>query len=205
MQTARILFPLPLPEPFDYAIPDRMAIEPGAYVRAPLGKHERTGVVWDVVESDPDRELKSIASVFPTPPMGLAMRRFIAFCARYNVAGPGQVLGMALRSRGGLSASPTQTVYELTGHRTNRMPPAREKVLAAAQSVGPASAADLARAAEVSSSVIKGLAEAGSLRAQVLPTDLPFAVPDPSRSGPSLTAEQARAGQDLRDAVKAGG
>lgn len=205
MQTARILFPLPLPEPFDYAIPEGLAVEIGSYVRAPLGKHERTGVVWDLVESDPERELKAIASVFPTPPMPDAMRRFIGFCARYNVAGPGQVLGMALRARGGLSASPAQTVYAQTGHRTNRMTPAREKVLDAAQRIGSASAADLAREAGVSSSVIKGLAEAGSLKAEIRPTDLPYPSPTPSRSGPELTAEQAEAGQTLRDAVKAGG
>ena len=105
MPTARILFPLPLPEPFDYLVPDGMQVEPGSYVRAPLGKYERTGVVWDVIETDPERELKSIAEVFPTPPMPEAMRRFISFCARYNVAGPGQVLRMALRARGALFAT----------------------------------------------------------------------------------------------------
>lgn len=205
MLTARILFPLPLPEPFDYRIPDGMTVEPGSYVRAPLGKFARTGVVWDVTESDPERKLKDIEAVFPTPPMSESMRRFIEFCARYNVAGPGQVLGMALRSRGGLSPSPTQTVYAATVHRTNRMTPAREKVLDAAKTLGPASAADLAREAGVSSSVIKGLAEAGSLTPEVLPTDLPYPAPNPTLAGPDLTAEQASAGEALREAVKQGG
>ncbi|NQY38645.1 MAG: primosomal protein N' [Henriciella sp.] len=205
MPVARILFPMPLPEPFDYLIPDGMTVEPGSYVRAPLGKYERTGVVWDIVEADPERELKLVADVFPTPPMPESMRRFIAFCAKYNVAGPGQVLAMALRSRGGLSPSPTQTVYALTGHRTNRMTAAREKVLDAAAEVGKASASGLAKEAGVSSSVIKGLVETGSLQAEIIETDLPFAAPDPERAGPTLTSEQAQAGQRLRDAVKAGG
>jgi len=205
MLTARILFPLPLPEPFDYRIPDGMTVKAGSYVRAPLGKFARIGVVWEVTESDPERKLKDIEAVFPTPPMPKSMRRFVEFCARYNVAGPGQVLGMALRSRGGLSPSPTQTVYAATGHRTNRMTLAREKVLDAAKTLGPASAADLAREAGVSSSVIKGLAEAGSLTPEILPTDLPYSVPDPSLAGPDLTPEQARAGQALREAVKQGG
>ena len=205
MLTARIRFPLPLPEPFDYAIPDGLTVEPGSYVRAPLGKYARTGVVWEVLESDPERILKEIEAVFPTPPMPAAMRKFISFCARYTVSGPGQVLSMALRSRGGLSPSPTQTVYALTGHRTNRMTAAREKVLAAAEQLGPASAADLAREAGVSASVIKGLAETGSLAANALPTDLPYPSPDPSRTGPDLTVEQASAGQALRNAVKQGG
>lgn len=205
MPTARILFPLPLPEPFDYLIPEGMTVEPGSYVRAPLGKYERTGVVWDVVETDPERTLKPIESVYPTPPMPALMRRFIEFCARYNVAGPGQVLGMALRSKGGLSHSPSQTVYAPTGHRTNRMTPARQKVLDAAIDTEPASATDLARAAGVSASVVKGLAEAGSLAAETRATDLPYPAPDPHRSGPDLTAEQSEAGETLRAAIRKGG
>ncbi|MHA7898286.1 MAG: primosomal protein N' [Henriciella sp.] len=205
MPTARILFPLPLPEPFDYLIPDGLKVEPGSYVRAPLGKYERTGVVWEIVETDPTRELKAIDSVFPTPAMPASMRRFIEFCARYNVAGPGQVLGMALRARGGLSPSPTQTVYAATGHRTNRMTSAREKVLQAALDAGPASAAELARLAGVSASVVKGLSEAGSLSAKTLATDLPFPNPDPNRAGPDLTEEQAAAAADLRAAARNGG
>ena len=205
MPVARILFPLPLPEPFDYDIPVGLTVEEGSYVRAPLGTHERLGVVWEVTEKGQDRDLKALSEVLPTPPMPAAMRRFISFCAKYNVAGPGQVLGMALRARGGLSPSPTQTVYALTGHRTNRMTPAREKVLTAAQQVGPASAADLARAAGVSSSVIKGLAETGSLAAETRATDQPYPAPDPNRDGHDLTAEQAAAGETLKAAVRAGG
>ncbi|MEL7109615.1 MAG: primosomal protein N' [Pseudomonadota bacterium] len=203
MLTARILFPLPLPEPFDYLIPEGMEVVTGSYVRAPLGKFARTGVVWDVVEADPERELKAIESVFPTPPMPKAMRQFIEFCARYNVAGPGQVLGMALRSRGGLLPSPVQTVFSSTGHRTNRMTAAREKVLDATARIGPASAADLAREAGVSSSVIKGLAATGSLVAEEIPTDQPFSIPSPDGAGPELTLEQAQAGETLREAVRA--
>ncbi|MEM1353225.1 MAG: primosomal protein N', partial [Pseudomonadota bacterium] len=133
------------------------------------------------------------------------MRQFIVFCARYNVAGPGQVLGMALRSRGGLSPSPTQIVYKQTEHRTNRMTPAREKVLEAAAEIGAASASVLASAAGVSSSVVKGLANAGSLRAEHQATDPPFPAPNPLRQGLDLTKEQEIAGRDLRQAVKKGG
>lgn len=205
MAIARILFPMPLPEPFDYAVPEGLDVAIGSYVRAPLGKHERTGVVWEIIDDDPERELKAVARVFPTPPMPKAMRQFIVFCARYNVAGAGQVLAMALRSRGGLSASPTQTVYGLTGHRTNRMTPAREKVLDAARDLGAASAAELAKAAGVSSSVIKGLVEAGSLSAEKVATDLPYPVPNPNLSGHELTSEQAEAGERLRLAMRTGG
>lgn len=205
MPVASILFPMPLPEPFDYLIPEGMDVELGSYVRAPLGKYERTGVVWKLDSNLPKRDLKQLESCFNVPPMPQSMRDFITFCARYNVAGPGQVLAMALRSRGGLSPSPTQTVYELTGHRTNRMTAAREKVLAAAAEFGPGSAAELSRTAGVSSSVVKGLVEVGSLSADTRATDLPYPAPDPHRSGPDLTTEQAAAAATLRQAVKQGG
>ncbi|MEL7452291.1 MAG: hypothetical protein AAGJ50_02830, partial [Pseudomonadota bacterium] len=49
MAIARILFPIALPEPFDYSVPDGLTVVPGSYVLAPLGKTERRAVVWDVV------------------------------------------------------------------------------------------------------------------------------------------------------------
>ncbi|GAB5458144.1 MAG: primosomal protein N' [Henriciella sp.] len=205
MPVARILFPLPLPEPFDYLIPDGLNLVAGNYVQAPLGPNQRTGVVWEIVPDQPDRKLKSLTEVYDVPPMSEAMRAFIGFCARYNVTGPGKVLAMALRSRGALLPSPVQTAYELTGHRTNRMTPAREKVLDAARELGPAGATDLARAAGVSASVVKGLVEAGSLAARTQPTDLPYAAPDPYRKGADLTLEQGEAGEQLRAAVRLGG
>ncbi|MEM9053928.1 MAG: primosomal protein N' [Pseudomonadota bacterium] len=205
MRVASILFPLPLPEPFDHVVPEGMDVAIGSYVRAPLGKHERTGVVWQITDGNPGRELKSISDVYHTPPMPEAMRRFVTFCARYNVAGSGQVLGMALRARGGLSPSPVQTVYTPTDVEPERMTAAREKVLAAAQDLGPESASALAQAAGVSASVVKGLADAGCFHAEQVPTDLPYPPPDPQRTGQTLTAEQDAAGQRLRQAVQAGG
>ncbi len=205
MPYARILFPLPLPEPFDYAIPDGLKVEPGSYVRAPLGKVERTGVVWAVTDEDTDRDLKPIVDVFDMAPMTAAMRKFVDFCARYTVAGPGQILGMALRSRAGLRPSPVTTVYIPTGHRTNRMTPAREKILDAAREIGPASAAELARAAGVSSSVVKGLVETGSFTVEERLSDPPFESPDGARTGFELTSEQAAGGEALRRAVRQDG
>ena len=207
MKFARILFPLPLPEPFDYAIPGGLAVEPGSYVRAPLGKTERTGVVWEVKDraSGDTRELKPVLDVFPVPPMTGAMRSFVSFAARYNVAHPGHVLAMVLRARGGLTPSPTQTLYVPTGHRSNRMTDARIKVLDAACETGPANAAELARQAGVSPGVVKGLVDAGSLEAREVVTDQPYDQPVNFGRGAHLTDEQRAAGETLRAAIAKGG
>ena len=204
MAIARILFPLPLPEPFDYAVPDGMDVVAGSYVRAPLGKTMRTGMVWEMAETDPadDRDLKSIDSVYPTPPMTSAMRAFVDFAARYTVASPGAVLAMSLRSRGGLSPPPTETVYALTGTPPDRLTPAREKLIIAAEAHGPASAAALADTAGVSASVVKGMVKAGAMQARDIELDPPFPAPDPSKSGKSLTDEQSHAAAQLTAAMQ---
>lgn len=206
MPVARILFPLPLPEPFDYAVPPGLDVQAGSYVSAPLGKHERLGVVLELLpdSAGEGRTLKEVAAVYPTPPMSSAMRDFILWAARYTVSHPGHVLGMALRSRGGLSPSPTETVYEATDAAPARITAARTKLLEAARRLGPQSASVLSEAAGVSAGVVKGLADSGALRARSVATDLPFDPPDPDRKGAVLTAEQAEAADALKQSVAAG-
>ncbi|MEQ3629656.1 MAG: primosomal protein N' [Hyphomonas sp.] len=203
MPVARILFPLPLPEPFDYAVPEGLDVREGSYVAAPLGKYERLGVVLELLpdSAGDGRKLKEVSEVYPTPPMTTAMRDFIHWAARYTVSHPGHVLGMALRSRGGLTPSPTETVYALTGEAAPRVTEARTKLIEAAKQLGPQSASTLAEAAGVSSGVVKGLATAGVLRAESMPTDLPFDTPYPDLPGATLTDEQAEAAEALTQAV----
>ena len=123
MPVARILFPLPLPEPFDYAVPDDLHVEEGSYVAAPLGKYERLGIVVEVLgdEAGEGRTLKMVSEVYPAPPMTKPMRDFLNFAARYTVSHPGHLLSMALRARAGLLPSPTETVFEATGDEPARM------------------------------------------------------------------------------------
>ena len=152
MPVARILFPIALPEPFDYAVPEGMTVRAGSYVLAPLGKTTRTAVVWEVVgdEVGEGRTLKAVEHVYDVPPMSEAMRRFIAFTARYTVAAPGAVLAMALRAKGGLHPSPRETIYHLTGNDPVRMTDARIKAMEAARALCPAGASAIAGAAGVS-------------------------------------------------------
>ncbi|MEL6386159.1 MAG: primosomal protein N', partial [Pseudomonadota bacterium] len=207
MAIARILFPLPLPEPFDYQVPDGIDVVAGNYVRAPLGKLERTGVVWEVADDPHGRgdNLKPVLEVYPAPPMGADMRRFIEFSARYTVTPPGHMLAMALRSRGGLVASPTERVYRPTGHAPTKLTPARERVLAVVSDMGEGLGAEIAAAAQVSAGVVKGLVEAGALAPVDRPVDLPFPMPQDLPRALDLTGEQRLAADDLCAAVKTRG
>ncbi|XBQ17429.1 MAG: primosomal protein N' [Oceanicaulis sp.] len=201
---ASVLFPMPLPEPFDYEIPDGAVLAPGDHVLAPLGKRSVPGVVWSVGEHDGARALKPVDQVICGPPLSDGVRDFIDWTARYLVEPPGVILRAVLRSPAALKPSPVETVYRPTGEKIARLTPARRAVLDAAED-GPASAAELARRAGVSSSVVKGLAEAGALEAEDLPVDPPFDAPDPYREGLALSDIQARAAATLRRLVAAGG
>ena len=207
MPVARILFPIALPEPFDYAVPEGMSLVAGSYVMAPLGKNLRNAVVWEIVgdEVAEGRTLKSVEHVFETPPMSAPMRKFIDFTAKYTVAAPGAVLAMALRARGGLQPSPRETVYNLTGKTPDRMTEARLRVLDAAKALCPASASALAAEAGTSSAVVTGLAKTGALEAKRVDIDAPFALPSGKGQAKTLTTEQSAAATELKDRIDAGG
>ena len=50
-----VLFPLPLPEPFDYRAVMALGLEPGMHVIAPIGPRLVRGVVWSVTRQQPRR------------------------------------------------------------------------------------------------------------------------------------------------------
>lgn len=207
MPIARILFTLPLPEPFDYTVPEGMALEPGSCVAAPVGPYDRLGMVVEVLPDQPgsNRKLKAVTAVYDVPPITAAMREFMAWTSRYTVSHPGTILSMALRARDALLPSPFETLYRATGAVPPRMTPARQKVLQVAAELGPSASAGLAAAAGVTSSVVKGLLEAGALETFEVETDLPFPAPDPDLPGAVLTAEQASAAAALQEGVRTGG
>ncbi len=201
---ASVLFPMPLPEPFDYEIPDGVEVRPGDHVLAPLGKRVAPGVVWAVGEHDGSRALKALDGVRGGPPLQKSVRDFIDWTARYLVEPPGVILRAVLRSPAALKPSPTETVYHATGVTLARLTPARRAVLQAAED-GPAGAAELARRAGVTASVVKGLAQVGALCAEDVEVDPPFDTPDPNLEGIALNRDQEQAAAILRRLVAAGG
>jgi primosomal protein N' (replication factor Y) len=196
-----VLLPQPLPEPFDYELPEGMTAPPGSFVVVPLGPREMIGVVWAERDVPSNRKLKSvIEAIAPAPPLPLAMRAFIERAAKYVCAPAGNLLAMAMRSREALEAPPVETLVVATGETPERMTPARQKVLAEAGA--PLAQAELARAAGVSSGVVKGLIDSGALAHVERTLDPPFDVPDPDRPARDLTEEQRIAAEVLRGQVR---
>lgn len=207
-RNASVLFPVGVPEAFDYAVPqdlpgaDRLAV--GDFVYAPLGKQMKLGVVWAIKDDNRERELKDIAEIKRCAPLPAAMIKFVDWTAKYNCTAQGLVLRMVIRSYKALDPSPIVTKYQPSGARPAKMSAAREAVLAL-EGLWPARAADIAKAAGVSAGIVSGLAKAGGLSAISEPLDAPFTAPDPDHASTVvLTPTQVAAGEELASLVRRG-
>ncbi|MBI1251377.1 MAG: primosomal protein N' [Alphaproteobacteria bacterium] len=200
---ARVLFPLPLPEPFDYRVPEGMTVAPGDHVIAPIGPRLVRGVVWSVEPSASAANLRTLDEKLPGAPLPDVSRRFIEWAAKYAAAPPGHFLRMVVRSEEALREPPSITVYAPTGAAFGKITQARAQVLSQAANA-PATAADLARAAGVSTGVVKGLIDAGALAPMRIDADSPYSVPDLTRPGRTLSQQQGQAAAELIALVETG-
>ena len=194
---------MPLPEAFDYAEPDGMALQLGDQVAAPLGPRLLRGVVVGLREgAGGNRPLKPIDHRLDDPPLPPGTLEFVQWAARYSVDAPGQPLAIALRGARAPKARPARILMP-TGTAPARLTPARTKVMN--EAAAGLSAADLARAAGVSAGVVKGLVDEGVLEAHLTEAEARFDPPDPSRPGPTLNENQAAAAGILGEMAVAGG
>ncbi len=198
-----VLLPYPFPGPFDYRVPSGMHVAPGDVVMVPLNRRTEVGVVWDGEPEGTvgDNRLRPISGLLDVPAMRPDLRQLVDWIAAYTLAPPGDVLVMALRINAAQPDPPPVGWRRADPLPEARLTPTRTRVLAALGDnslPGPA----LARAAEVSSTVIRGMADAGLLVPVALPTAAPFACPDPDHPGPGLSTDQADAAADLRAAVR---
>jgi len=199
---ASVLLPMPLPEAFDYAEPEGMNLEVGDQVAAPLGPRLLRGVVTGLREgAGGNRPLKPVDARLDDPPLPPTSLEFIQWAARYSVDAPGQPLAIALRGARAPRPKPVKLV-EPTGRLPARPTPAREKVMAAAAQAR-LSPADLARAAGVGASVVKGLVDEGVLAVRLVEATAAFDAPDLARPRPPLNPSQAAAADVLREQVRA--
>jgi primosomal protein N' (replication factor Y) len=193
---AAVLFPLPLPEPFDYRVPEGLEVAPGDHVIAPIGARRVRGCVWAVSETPSADNLKPLAEKLPGPPLPEETRRFVDWAAKFVVASPGKILAMVVRSEEALRDPPFTWVYAPSGTAAGKITEARARVLSEAAKE-PGTPAELARRAEVSSGVVKGLIETDALVGHRRLDDPPYPEPDLRREGRALSATQQAAAEAL--------
>ena len=200
----QVLLPLPLPEAFDYAEPEGMELQPGELVAVPLGPRLVSGVVLSLRDGEGhNRPLKPVAGRHDEPPLPGPTLEFLEWAARYAVDSPGQPLAITLRGARAPKPKPERLI-EATGSEPARMTPARRRALDAAAG-GTLSPPALAKAAEVSSGVIKGLIDEGALRIVLRATPAAFDEPDPLGASPAMNDSQSAAAAVIRAMLAEGG
>ncbi|MFN3938530.1 MAG: primosomal protein N' [Gemmobacter sp.] len=195
------------PALLDYRAPEG-GCRTGDFVRVPLGPRKVPGVVWGPGAGDvPSDKLRVVDAVLDVPPMTEAMRSFLERAADYTLTPLPAMLRLATRVPDLGQPPPVMRLVRATGHRPDRMTPARRRVLDTLAAYGGAAMApaDLAAEAGVSSGVLSGLVGAGALIEALVPRDAPLPRLDPCRPGPELSAAQEGVARRLRADAAAGG
>ncbi|MEO0358887.1 MAG: primosomal protein N', partial [Pseudomonadota bacterium] len=162
------------------------------------------GVVWGKGAGDFDyAKVRSIIRVLDVAPMDVAMREFIGRASDYTLTPLPAMLRLATRAPGLGDPPSMRHVYRLGDARPARMTDARTRVIAALEEYGGLAFTlkELAEAADVTPSVVKGLVKAGAVLEQATPRDLPFAHLDPNLPSKDLSSDQAQAVGVLKDAA----
>ncbi len=206
-EAVAVVIPAMPERPLDYLAPEG-GVDPGAFVRVPLGPREVTGVVWGRAAGEvPPARLRPVLRVLDVPPLGAGLRRFLERAADYTLTPLPQMLRLATRVPGLGDPLAPQWMYERGPAEPGRMTRARRRVLEvlAAHGGAPLTIGELAAEAGVSHSVITGLVREGAVLRRDIPRDRPFARLDPGRPGPRLSPDQARAARAIRGGIAAGG
>ena len=205
MKVASVLIPLPVPEAFDYAVPEELMVARGDQVAVPLGPRLIRGVVAEVFETTgSNRRLKAIDQVLADPRLPERTLDFVEWAARWTLSPPGEMAATALKGLRAPRPRPERRVKRVEG-RSPARPTATWTAVLEALGQKSMAAADLARAAGVSAGVVKGLVDEGVLTVIEIEAVAAFDAPDPDHAPASLNPDQAASATAIADAVAAGG
>jgi primosomal protein N' (replication factor Y) len=204
-----VLVPVALDRAYSYRVPEALELGPGDIVCVPLGaRGETMAVVW-AENPKPDirldNRLKDVEEKLDMPPLKPELRSFVDWVANYTVASRGMVLRMCLRMGEHLGDERERVGIRLAGAAPQRITRARQRVLDLLADGMLRSKGEAAREAGVSSGVIDGLVDEGTLAAVVLPPEPVAAKPDPDFMQPEFTADQSAAAVALKQTVAKGG
>ena len=149
----------------------------------PLGPREVVAVVW-AENANPDprlhNRLKDVGEKLDVPPLKPELRALVDWVANYTLSARGMVLRMALRMGENLGPERMRLGVRLVGEAPRRMTPARRRLIEVLSDGLLHGKSDAAREAGVSSGVIDGLVDEGTLAVEAMPPPLAPPAPDPS-------------------------
>src|SRR3954447_18976088 len=178
-----VLVPVALNQAYSYRVPRGMELEPGDVVCVPLGPREVVAVVW-AKNDNPDprlhNRLKDVGEKLDVPPLKAELRALVDWVARYTLSARGMVLRMTLRMGEHLGPERTRTGVRLAGPPPPPPTPARRRLIEVLSDGLLHGKSDAAKQAGVSTGVVDGLVDEGTLAAEALPPAPPPPAPDPS-------------------------
>jgi len=205
-QLVGVLTTQPLDRLLDYKAPEG-GCWLGAFVEVPLGPRKVLGVVWGAGQGNFDlSKIRSVNRVLEAAPMREEMRNFLGRVADYTLTPMPAMLRLATRAPGLGDAPSMRKVYRLGDAAPERLTEARARVLEVLRDYGGWSftLGELAEAAGVGTSVVKGLVTQGAVREEDTPRDTPYPALDPDLAGKSLADDQAASAEILREGVRSG-
>ncbi|MDA8578217.1 primosomal protein N' [Rhodobacteraceae bacterium] len=202
-ETVCVLTSQPIDRLLDYRAPAG-GCRLRAFVEVPLGPRKVLGVIWGASIGDFDRtKLRAVNRVLDLPPMQEELQEFLIRAADYTLTPLSAMLQLATRVQGLSDRQKTEKIYRLAAAGPVKRTAARLRVCEALKTFGGAglSLSELAEAAVVSPSVVKGLVSAGAVLEDEIPRDRPFAQLNPGFGAKALNEDQDKAVQQLRAAL----
>jgi primosomal protein N' (replication factor Y) len=190
-----VLTSQPLDRVLDYKAPKGGCWQ-GAFVEVPLGPRKVLGVVWGKGAGDFDyAKTRSVIWVLDVAPMQQSMQEFLRRVSDYTLTPMSKMLRLATRAPGLGDPTSMRHVYRMGEAEITRMTDTRQRVLAVLEEFAGLSFTlkELAEAAGVTTSVVKGLVKLGAVAEHATPQDMPFLPLDPSLPGKALSEDQAAA------------
>jgi primosomal protein N' (replication factor Y) len=202
-----VLVPVALNQTYSYRVPRGMELAPGDLIGVPLGPREVLGVVW-ANNANPDprlhNRLKDVSERLDLPALKQELRALVDWVANYTLSARGMVLRMCLRMGENLGPERVRVGVRLVGEPPKRLTPARRRVLEVLSDRLLRGKSDAAKEAGVSTGVIDGLVDEGTLAVEAMPPAPPPPAPDPAYAQPDFTRQQ-RAAVDAMRALAANG
>jgi primosomal protein N' (replication factor Y) len=202
-----VLVPVALNQTYSYRVPRGMELRTGDVIAVPLGPREVVAVVW-AENANPDprlhNRLKDVSEKLDVPPLRGELRSLVDWVANYTLSARGMVLRMTLRMGENLGPERARMGVRLVGEPPRRLTPARRRVIEVLSDGLLHNKSDAAREAGVSTGVIDGLVDEGTLTVETMPRALPPPPPDPAYAQPDFSRQQ-RSAVDAMRALAANG
>ena len=196
-----VLVPVALNQAYSYRVPRGMELKPGDVVAVPLGPREVVAVVW-AENANPDprlhNRLKDIGEKLDVPPLTEELRSLVDWVANYTLSARGMVLRMTLRMGENLGPERLRTGVRLVGQAPKRLTPARRRLIEVVSDGLLHGKSEAAKEAGVSSGVIDGLVDEGTLHVEPMPRPPAPPAPDPSFAQPDFSHQQRSAVDAMR-------